>query len=318
MKSHLHIVTQEGDECSNVFNFHAATPREPIRDSVGVLLICSGCMTLDELRIAAIDALGVTPDRPLATGGQKVVYLVNRDDASLVMKLMQIGSADPTALERARREFDTLAGAHHPNLVRVESDLVTIGSPVEGVAWLEERLDGVDVLSLLGAQWEEGDVIRLGLDVSGATGALHNLSIVHRDLSAGNVRRLQGGGFKVMDPGFAKHTLRTGITVGGQPGTRGFMTPEHVQAYTGPTPASDVYAIGNLMYAAATGTLPFPYAGDDGEYIARLTLGRFTPVADLRPDLSPELVEIIQRALHPHPARRYRNGDQLQSRIGGI
>lgn len=275
-------------------------------------------MTLDELRMSAIEALGVTPNRPLAAGGQKVVYLVDRGDTSLVLKLMQIGSADPTALERARREFETLAGAHHPNLVRVESDLVTIGSPVEGVAWLEEFLDGVDVLALLGTQWDERAVIRLGLDVSGATGALHNLAIVHRDLSAGNVRRLQSGGFKVMDPGFAKHTLRTGITVGGQPGTRGYMTPEHVQAYTGPTPASDVYAIGNLMYAAATGVLPFPYAGDDGEYISRLTAGRFTPVAVLRPDLSPDLVTVIERALHPHPARRFRNGDQLKNRIEGI
>jgi serine/threonine protein kinase len=228
---------------------------------------------------------------------------------------MQIGTSDPTSLERARREFDLLASTPHPNLVRVESDLLAIGEPVEGVAWLEEYLDGVDVTALLGSPWAHDDVLRLGIDVSGALGALHSLGVVHRDLSSGNVRQLTNGHFKVMDPGFAKHTFRTGITVGGQPGTRGFMTPEHVQPYTSPIPPSDVFALGNLMYAAATGALPFPYLGDDGEYVARLLEGRFTPIGALRHALTDSLADTIERALHPHPARRFRSGQRFHSHL---
>ena len=116
-----------------------------------------------------------------------------------------------------------------------------------------------------------------------------------------------------MDPGFAKHTLRSGLTVGGQPGTRGFMTPEHLQAYSGsPTAASDVFGCCALVYLAATGHPPVPYKGDDFEYLQRLRTAQHIPLQDARPDLPNGLVAVVERGLHPQPARRYRNGDALQ------
>jgi serine/threonine protein kinase len=254
----------------------------------------------------------------LKAGGQKVVYLVKKDAELAVLKLVEIGSADPTALERARREFDLLARTSHPNIVQVKSHLLTLGSPITGVAWLEEYLDGSDVSDLVQSAWPLAEVLKLGTDVSAGTGALHDQGVVHRDLSAGNVRRLSDGTFRVMDPGFARHTLRSGITVGGQPGTRGFMTPEHLLSHSGPTPASDVFATGILMYLTATGVLPFPWQGDDRDYFSRLSQGARVPVLDLRPDLAPHLAITIERALHPQAARRFRNGNRLNEALAGI
>lgn len=271
--------------------------------------------TLYELREAALTAFGAVWKRELAVGGQKVVGLVNVDENDRVLKLMLVDASDPTVLERARREFDLLSSTPHANLVKVESGLLAVGNPVGGVAWLEEYLEGVDVSGLFGDVWSEDEVLRLGIDVSGALGALHDLGVVHRDLSAGNVRRLNSGVFKVMDPGFAKYSFRTGITVGGQPGTRGFMTPEHVQAYTSPIPPSDVFALANLMYAATTGQLPFPYLGDDTEYVTRLIKGRYEPILSQRSSFSPALAGLIEQALNSHPARRFRNGRVLHSKL---
>jgi serine/threonine protein kinase len=273
-------------------------------------------MDLTALLDLSCKQLELTVLSALKAGGQKTVHLVERDGHKQVLKLVEIGSSDPSALQRAHREVELLASTNHVNVVRVVSELIELGDPVEGAAWLEEYLDGDDLSTHLGTPWANpDDVRRLGADVASGLGALHQQKVVHRDLSANNVRRLSDGTYKVMDPGFAKHTLRSGLTVAGQPGTPGFMTPEHLQAYSGPTPASDVYALGALMYCAATGSLPIPWLGDDADYIARLADGRYAPIEAVRSGFPAELAAVIHRALHPHPVRRYRNGDRLREAV---
>lgn len=268
---------------------------------------------MPDLLTQACASLAVTPVRPLHEGGQKHVYVV-RDAAGdeSVLKLIDLGAAaDPAALRRAHREVELLRSISHPNMVAVKSPLLELGMPPVGAAWLEELLDGTD-LRFVPSRWSPESLLELGIAVAAGLGALHEKRVVHRDLSPGNVQRLSNGTFKVIDPGFAKHTLLSGITVGGQPGTPGFMSPEHLQAYSGsPTPASDVFGCGSLVYFAATGAPPVPYKGNDVEYSQRLRVAQHTPLGDVRQDLPPRLVEVIERALHPQPARRYRNGSAL-------
>jgi serine/threonine-protein kinase len=116
-----------------------------------------------------------------------------------------------------------------------------------------------------------------------------------------------------MDFGFARHTLRTGITVAGQPGTPGYLTPEHLNAYSGvPMPSSDVFGVGILMYQALTGKVPIPYLGDDLDYARRLhRVELVADIGDERPDLSADEQSIVRRVLHAQPARRFRNGQKL-------
>lgn len=261
----------------------------------------------------ACSRLDVVPARPLVQGGQKQVHVVTHPDGSeSVLKLIDLGLAtDPAALERARREVDLLKSIDHPNVVAVSSDLQQLGDPPVAVFWLEELLDGAD-LRYGGSRWPAEHLLALGRDVAAGLGALHQKKVIHRDLSPGNIQRLASGRFVVMDPGFARHTLRSGLTVGGQPGTRGFMTPEHLQAYSGaPTAASDVFGCCALVYLAATGQSPVPYKGDDVEYLKRLRTAEHIPLLDARPDLSEGLVAVVERGLHSQPARRYRNGDAL-------
>ena len=264
--------------------------------------------------------LAVVPVQPLVQGGQKQVHVV--EDASgnrQVLKLIDLGrAADPAALQRAHREVDLLKSIDHPNVVKVTSELHEIGSPATAAYWLEEHLDGVD-LRYCGSGWAEPDLVSLGRDVAAGLGALHEKHVVHRDLSPGNVQRVASGRYVVIDPGFAKHTLRSGLTVGGQPGTAGFMTPEHLQSYSGaPTAASDVFGCAALIYLAATGQPPVPFKGDDADYFRRLRNADHVPLAAVRADLSPGLIAVVERALHSQPARRYRNGGAFAAALGGL
>lgn len=268
---------------------------------------------MSELLDKACSQLDVVPVRALVQGGQKQVHVVTGSDGTeSVLKLIDLGmAADPAALERARREVDLLKSIDHPNVVAVRSDLQLFGDPPVAVFWLEEFLDGSD-LRYAGLGWTIDHLVTLGRDVAAGLGALHQQKVVHRDLSPGNVQRLTSGKFVVMDPGFGKHTLRSGLTVGGQPGTRGFMTPEHLQAYSGaPTAASDVFGCCALVYMAATGQAPVPFKGDEYDYLTRLRTVEHIPLCAARPDLPDSLIGVVERGLHPQPARRYRNGAAL-------
>lgn len=275
--------------------------------------LCHDSSMSEQLRDAACAAFGVTIRQPLVEGGQKEVYVVQgKAGTESVLKLIDLGiTRDPAALERARREVALLQSINHPNVVSVRSDLMTLGDPPVAVFWLEDFLDGTD-LRYTGAIADANDLKTLGRDVAAGLGALHMAKVIHRDLSPGNVQRLTSGRYVVIDPGFAKHTLRSGLTVGGQPGTRGFMTPEHLQAYSGaPTAASDVFGCCALVYFAATGHSPVPYKGDDNEYLQRLRTADHVPLGTVRPDLPESLIAVVERSLHQQPARRYRNGNAL-------
>lgn len=266
----------------------------------------------DEMIRAAMDALGVDPIRDLRSGGQKTVRLVSQGGTELVLKVVAVGSSSPEALRRAHREVELLQALDNRHVVKAASDLVELGDPVNGAAWLEEFLTGEDLSDLIGAEWSWEETLVLAEHVADGLSALHDVDVVHRDLSVNNVRRRDAGEFVVMDPGFARHILLSGITVGGQPGTPGFMSPEHLLSFSGaPTPASDVFCVGILVFLMLTAHLPIPYVGDASDYVSRLSRVESLDLETFRTDLAPEVYELARKCLHPQPARRFRNGTQL-------
>lgn len=270
-------------------------------------------MPVDEDLInAAMKALGVTPVSELRSGGQKTVRLVARDGEEAVMKVIAMDSSHPDALRRAQREVELLQEVSNDHVVKVASDLVELSGSTRGAAWLEEYLDGDDLGDLVGDQWSWDDTVAMGRDVAEGLSALHAVKVVHRDLSVNNIRRLTSGRYVVMDPGFARHTLKSDLTFGGQPGTPGFLSPEHLHGYSGaPTAASDVFCVGILMFLALTGHLPIPFSGDAGDYVSRLSRVEALALEQFRDDIPEGVAALVQRCLHSQPARRPRNGQRL-------
>jgi serine/threonine-protein kinase len=155
--------------------------------------------------------------------------------------------------------------------------------------------------------------VALGLAAGHANG------VIHRDIKPANIRRLSDGSYRVLDFGFARFTLQTGVTVGGQPGTYGYHSPEHLNSYSGaPMPASDVFGVGVLMFEALTGSVPIAFTGDDVDYARRLSRAEIPDLSALRPDLEVDQVELVRRALHAQPARRFRHGQALVDALAGL
>lgn len=273
----------------------------------------------EELVGEAASVLGVKVVRDLRSGGQKTVRLVLRGAEELVMKVIALESGAPDALRRAQREVDLLQSVDDEHVVKVASDLAELGEPVRGAAWLEQYLEGQDLGELVDAEWPWDEVAEMAVDVARGLSALHAVKVVHRDLSANNVRRLGNGQYVVMDPGFARHTLRSDLTIGAQPGTPGFLSPEHLLAYSAvPTAASDVFCVGILMFLTLTGHLPIPFTGDAAEYISRLARVETLKLEAFRTDLPDEVVDLVERCMHPQPARRFRNGQRLREALEAL
>ena len=270
-------------------------------------------MPVDEVLIReALEVFDVVEVRSLRDGGQKTVRLVKKDAEELVLKIIAVEPGLKDALRRAQREVELLQSVDSPHVVKVASELVELGTPTVGAAWLEEYLEGEDLRDHVGTQWAWDETATMAADIATGLAALHRGKVVHRDLSSGNIRRLTSGRYVVMDPGFARHTLRSDLTVGGQPGTPGFLSPEHLHAYSGgPTAASDIFCVGILMFLTLSGHLPIPIDDDMADYLARLSRVECLELTDYRNDLSEEALALMAQCLHSQPARRPRNGQRL-------
>lgn len=274
-------------------------------------------MNIDVLVAEVADSLGLEDARPLTQGGQKLVLTGVLAGTRAVAKVILIpdGEDGQEVVTRAEREVELLGAVDSPHVVKVLTDAVEIdGGDFAAICWAEEQLSGEDLSRSLDPEWGEDAVWSLLTDVATGLSACHELSVVHRDLSPGNVRRTDDGTFVLMDPGLARHLEKTALTGVFQPGTAGFMSPEHLPGGS-PLPASDVFVLGVLAFRALTGRLPIAVGASGDEYLMRLRDDVIPDVATVRAGMSEELAEIVNTCLDKQPARRFLDGEELLAEI---
>jgi serine/threonine-protein kinase len=273
-------------------------------------------MSNQSLLVAGAQATQVTLGKPIAQGGQKLVCCADQGGSQVVLKVAKvIGSPDPAALERAHREVKLLEEISHANIVKALSGAFELGNPTEAVCWIEERLDGQDLSGAVASPWTPDEVVTMMVGVAAGLAELHRRGVIHRDLSAGNVR-MTSSGYKIIDPGFAKHLDKSSITTYGQPGTPGFLSPEHVGNTSKPTPASDVFCVGVLAWLCLVGSLPWPPT--DPDYLTALHDRQLPSISSVRSGLAVEFAEIIDRCLQRQVGRRFFNGQELFDALGAL
>ncbi|HWN66070.1 MAG TPA: serine/threonine-protein kinase, partial [Haliangium sp.] len=165
------------------------------------------------------------------------------------------------------------------------------------------------------------DVIQLGRRLTSAVAELHRRGIVHRDIKPGNLF-LRGGSLeqvKLLDFGTVRRPLaHERMTEPGRLiGTPHYMAPEQARSGSEVGPATDIWAIGCVLYECLTGTKAF--AGND--LLAVLTsilLNEPIPIRLLRPEVPQPLAELITRMLIKLPANRPDDAGALSDALGAI
>jgi serine/threonine-protein kinase len=247
----------------------------------------------------------------VGSGGMAVVYhgmdtLLQRRVAVKVLR--ESYSDDPAFLARFRREAQAAANLDHPNVVTVYD----VGQDDGRHYIVMEYVQGQDLKTLIRqkGQLEVSEALDIAIDVAAGVGHAHKAGVIHCDVKPQNVLVTRDGRAMVADFGIARALSESGLTesdtVWGSPL---YFSPEQA-AGDPPSPASDVYSIGVVLYEMLAGKPPF-----QAEKTAALALMHMreepTPLAVRNSQVPPQLEWIVRKVMAKEPSARYRNAEQL-------
>ena len=264
----------------------------------------------------------------LGQGGMGAVYYgVHprlRSEVAVKVLPFHLAAQDPGMIQRFFREAQIAAKVRSPHLVSV----IDVNEESGLFFLVMEYVSGVTMGQYLKKQIEEGRVGLGELDaidscIAACMGldAAHQHGIIHRDLKPDNImlpfKSRQQKTFdirnaKLMDLGLARSEDGNQSLTGVQAamGTPGYMAPEQALDAKTADKRSDVFGMGATIYALLAGRAPFK-----GDVVMKVLMATMhephPPITDFRPDISPGLVDIINRCLDKHPENRYADARQL-------
>jgi serine/threonine-protein kinase len=248
----------------------------------------------------------------IGKGGMGEVWLGHLPDfqRDVAVKLMRCDDADPQAIARFGREVAALAELRHPNTVQI----LDWGVAENSLYYAMELLSGETLKALV---LREGPLpperaVAMARQVARALAEAHERGIIHRDVKPDNlfVTGEKRDFVKVLDFGVAKITSdATGLSqssitrVGMVVGTAGYMAPE--QVLSGPIdPATDVYALGAVLFFMLTGRAPF--MGSNVVVMRAQLQSLPPPIAELCPGaLPPALAAVVRKCLEKASRNRF-------------
>jgi serine/threonine-protein kinase len=275
--------------------------------------------------------------QPIARGGMGVVYLGERADGTfeqrVAIKFLGRGITTPAALARFRQERQILARLEHPHIAR----LVDGGVTDDGLWWFAmEYVDGSPITEwCVSRRLSARSILELFQQACGAVQVAHRNLIVHRDLKPSNIMVSSEGDVKLLDFGIAKMleeeegAERSFSTTAAM--TPNYAAPEQIRGEP-PTTATDVYALGVVLYELLTGERPHRSKTGTFEDVRRAVLEQEpeAPSARIRrqwreathaghdaraPGVPHELDAIVLTAVRKEPERRYPSVEALSEDV---
>jgi len=255
----------------------------------------------------------------LAIGGMGAVYVGTHTKLRkrVAIKILNPSLSSAQMIERFHREAITASQIGHEGIAQVTD----LGTSAAGEPFLVmEYLEGE---SLAGRLQASGPLpvevaCELGCAILSPLAAAHQAGIVHRDLKPDNVflvRQSRGEMVKLLDFGISRAAMLEGefrlTTTGLVLGTPYYMSPEQARGDTDITPASDIYAFGVILYEMLVGQVPI--RGDNyNQLMYRVMTGEYVRPTQRRPDLAPQLEQLIVAAMAIEPAHRPRSAAELE------
>jgi WD40 repeat protein/tetratricopeptide (TPR) repeat protein/predicted Ser/Thr protein kinase len=258
--------------------------------------------------IAGYDILEV-----LGRGGMGVVYKARHRKLKCLVALKMIvagAHAGPDQLARFQAEAEAVAHLQHPNIVQIHEVGEQDGLPF---FCLEFVSGGSLDRMLLGTPQDPRAAAKLVRTLARAMQEAHDAGIIHRDLKPANILLGKDGTPKITDFGLAKHLDSTeGKTQSGAiMGTPSYMAPEQAAGKIKEIgPATDVYALGAILYEMLTGRPPFK-AATPMDTVMQVITEEPVPPIQLQPKLPRDLDTICLKCLHKEHHKRYASGKAL-------
>ncbi len=252
-------------------------------------------------------------DAVVAHSGMGTLYRATdlTEDRAVALKIPHPEmEADPVLLERFRREQEIGQLLDHPGIVR------TYNSEERSRLYMvQEWVNGRLLRTVINENHPLpiDRALRIATGLCDALDAMHKRGIVHRDLKPENVMIRADDFVKIIDFGIAlKEDARRITHVGASSllGTPDYISPEQVQGKRGDQ-RSDIYALGIMVYEMVTGQVPFSGPNPLAVMNDRLVVDP-PPPAHINPAISPELQEILYRALERDPRHRYATAAEMQ------
>jgi beta-lactam-binding protein with PASTA domain/tRNA A-37 threonylcarbamoyl transferase component Bud32 len=247
--------------------------------------------------------------RKLGAGGMANVYLAEDEELGrrVAIKILNDRYAnDELFIERFRREAKSAAALSHPNIVSIYDRGEAEGTYYIAMEVIEGR--SLKELILTRGPLPIPQAIAYTLEILDALRFAHRHGIIHRDVKPHNI--LVGGErLKVTDFGIARAGASQMTEAGSIMGTAQYLSPE--QARGAPvTASSDLYSVGIVLYEMLTGKVPF--SGDSAIEIAMKHLNELPkPPSKIRPEIPPDLDQVVLRALAKAPEDRYQTAEEF-------
>ncbi len=257
-------------------------------------------------------------EAPIGAGGMGEVYRatdtrLKRDVAVKVLSSRL--TAEPSAKQRFEREAHTASALNDPHICTIydvgehEGQQFLVMELLEGQT-LKQHIDG----QALAVE----QVLKLGMQISGALQTAHDKGIIHRDLKPANIFVTERGEIKVLDFGLAKLLLQTeqdatlSLSMTGPQavlGTLPYMAPEQLRGEN--TDArTDIWGLGTVLYEMATSQRPF--SEEVAPRLIDAILNKFpAPLRELNGAIPAELERIILKCLDKDPENRYQSAKEL-------
>ncbi len=247
----------------------------------------------------------------IGSGGMAVVYkgvdmLLHRPVAIKILR--EAYASDPAFMARFQQEARAAAQLDHPNVVTVYD----VGQDGPWHYIVMEYVAGEDLKSLIRREgvFSVERAVDIALQIAAGVGHAHKSGIIHCDIKPQNVLVTADGVVKVTDFGIARALSASGLTdsqvVWGSPL---YFAPEQA-AGERPTPASDVYSIGVVLYEMLAGAPPFQ--AEKATALALMHMREEPPPLSARnPRVPPQLEWLVRKLLAKEPAARYRTAEQV-------
>lgn len=301
---------------------HEWTTIDPI-PAENVDAACPICRTVDGPPIPAPRPTEFQPPRfdnyeilgELGRGGMGIVYKARQKSPrrTVALKLItrELLLRGPETVSRFRVETEAAARISHQGVVAVYEAGEQDGWPFLAMEFVEGGSLAQKVEREVMAPRDGALMVE---QLAGAVAQAHENGIIHRDLKPDNVLLTPKGEPKISDFGLAKRldAKATDLTqTGALLGTCGYMSPEQALGSNNPGPATDIYALGAILYRLLTGRPPLARPTMQ-EYLRSISDDDPVPIRALQSGVPPKLATICHKCLHKEPGKRYASAAALK------